>query len=302
MTSADPTRHWVPEDIALAVSSGTSPRAVTPGHVGQFYYSMGPTPAYPGHRNITFPITVHEMAPVKRGWYFAMQFRFLNADGSRGNMGYIGVQPRPNASGTGFHAYCPFSLFGSGGEIVDGDRCRLGADGGAGITCNSKVAIEDFQFGREYLFTVEQDDDEPTWRGYITDAVTGWHKQLGAWKVPEGQKGIQNYHLGFSEWWLRLDSCGGLPYSRATYGRPYSSRPDWVGTFKPDPYEANKPCQGKSGFSWVRNTDGTITTQAGFKHRNRPEPEPCPCGKSCCCTVNVNLGLPAHVGPPISLP
>jgi len=113
---------------------------------------------------------------------------------------------------------------------------------------------------------VEQDADERTWRGSVTDSEIGWWQKLGAWRILEGQKGIQNHHLGFLEWWLGLEDCSRLPYSRVTYGRPYSTRPDRVDGFRVDPREADKPCMGSTGFSWVRNPGGSITAEAGFRN------------------------------------
>lgn len=241
-----------------------------------------------GYRSLTFPITVHEMDPVKRGWYFAMQYTFVRQDGSNGNTGYTGVQPRPNPNGNGYHAYSPFSLFGKGGTVEDTDRCDYGADGGDGITCNSKIAIDDFVFGRQYLFTVNNQDDEPPnlWRGYVTDTVTGWRRQLGAWYTPEGQNGLKASQMAFAEWYAGgIPPCGNVPYTRVTYGAPYSGRVvGWVNM----PWEqANTPCTGNMNFKATDAGGGAKTVELGYRKRVGPDPDPCPCTPEVNVDVNV---------------
>lgn len=253
-----------------------------------------------GFTSITFPITVEEQAPCERGWYFAYQFHFITDAGDMydGNRGYTGVQPRPNSSGRGFHAYCPFSRWGTqdAGDIVDTDRCASGADGSSGISCNELVAVDDFRHGREYLFTVETDavtgGEMGLWRGFVTDAVTYEERQLGAWWAPKGQrtKGLRPWESAFTEMYLDPD-CHKIPYARIRYGVPYSTTaPDAQFKLSSDASEGEW-CHGKQNFSSYLDTDGTRVVEIGWRQRKRRHDQ-----KAChCCTVNVNVEVNVDV-------
>lgn len=261
-------------------------RALTPSHVARIRWNFdndGGTPAG-GFRDLTFPITVHEQVPFQRGWYHAMQWSFTGVGGGY-PMAYTGIQPRPEGV-----AYTPFSMFGKGGEVVDTELCHGGADGGSGVTCNSRPGIEDFHVGREYLFTVEQDpEDQRLFRGWVTDPVTLEERTTGAWRIPAGYGGIRGYHVGFLEYYVRVDSCTALPYCRVTYGRPYSVSAGTMGQLR-DPYEvSDKPCAGQSGFRWERDPDGSVTVELGRKRRTAPDPEPGRCDVD--VTVDVQVAL-----------
>ncbi|WP_367139635.1 hypothetical protein [Saccharothrix sp. HUAS TT1] len=245
---------------------------VTPSHVARLRWNFANVGNAPGggFRDLTFPITVHEMDPLDRGWYFAMQWRWSNA--SAYPMAYTGLQPR--ADGT---CFTPFSLFGKGGEVVDTERCKGGADFGDGITCNNVPGIRDFRLGRRYLLTVDQDaDDERLHRGWVTDETTGLSAATGAWRIPAGHGGVTGYHVGFLEYYRALASCEQLPYARVTYGRPYSTSGAKTGQLEDPAERADKPCAGKSGFRWVRNPDGSVTVEVGHRRRTRPTPPPAP--------------------------
>lgn len=264
-----------------------------------------------GFTSITFPITVEEQDPCERGWYFAYQFHFIRDDGDRyeGNRGYTGVQPRPNSDGSGFHAYCPFSRWGTQqpGDIVDTDGCHSGADGSSGVTCNDRIAIPDFQYGREYLCTVETDavhgGEMGLWRGFVTDSVTLEQRQLGAWWAPQGQrtKGLRPWESAFTEFFLDPE-CHEIPYARIRYGVPYSiTAPDAQFTLGTSVREGEW-CRGKQNFSSYLDTDGTRVVEIGWRQTRRRKPEPrqrpCHCAPHHQVIVNGDVNIYALADTP----
>lgn len=266
---------------------------MTPGHLVNFgwdFDNSGGAPAG-GFRTLTFPITVHAQQPWTRGYYHAQDWGWVNKGWYP--LGYTGVQPRPEG-----HAYVPFSVFGDKAgdepcEVVDEEYCHQGADGDPGVTCNHKPKIPNFVFGREYLYTVEQDaEDERLWRGWVTDAVTHEYAYTGAWRVPEGCGRLKGKHVGFVEYYTRVASCAELPYAKVTFGRPYCAETGQVGQFG-TPYKINnKPCTNKAGLTWSFEPNGDLTIEVGFKKRHRPDPpvpEPCPCVPDVDVEVNVHV-------------
>ena len=201
-----------------------------------------------GFDRILFPMNI-EKSPEERGFYYAMQYRFIN-----GNLGYIGLQPRGKDSGLAI-----FSVFGSGVKPI-APHCTGSADGGEGSSCSKTINLV---FGHKYNLTVKRDDENnKVWRGYVEDTVTGEINEIGAWQPRDGSEGIKNFEGGFVEYYPQINSCSKIPYTKAFFGSPVANS-DISGTLR-KPYIYGK-CKEFVEFSTEENTGGWDISLKGIK-------------------------------------
>ncbi|KAL0568440.1 hypothetical protein V5O48_013539, partial [Marasmius crinis-equi] len=88
-------------------------------------WSMANTPSS-GLKDITFPLNMAN-ATHESGYYYAMQYNFVGLD----QVGYTGIQPRPNNAAGQSVVQSVFSSFVPGTTTSD-SLCHTGADGGPG--------------------------------------------------------------------------------------------------------------------------------------------------------------------------
>lgn len=201
-----------------------------------------------GFDRITFPMNI-EKSPEARGYYYAMQYRFIN-----GNLGYIGLQPRGKDSGLAI-----FSVFGSGVKPV-APHCTGSADGGEGSSCSKKINLV---FGHKYNLTVKRDDkNQNVWRGYVEDTVTGEINEIGAWQPRDGSQGIKNSEGGFVEYYPQINSCLKLSLTKSFFGAPIADA-EVKGSLK-KPYTYGK-CKGSVEFSTTGDASGWDVILKGIK-------------------------------------
>lgn len=240
-----------------------------------------------GYRSITFPLTVHE-GPWRRCYYHAWSYWFRHDDADQGYTGLLAWDKEQ---------YAKFSCFGDGVTLIDDVNCWPSADGGPGCGCEINTGHVP---GREYLYTVECDSlaglhgsDTTIWHGWCTDTVTGDEQRIGTWKVPDWYGGLDWKWIAFHEVYTWLH-CDEIPYTRVTYGVPYSI-PDGVTGHLDDPYHSPQcRCpEGSIGFGWHREPDGAVTIETGFTQR-RKRPRLRPDAPRINVTVNVDVtGQPA---------
>ncbi|WP_367139633.1 hypothetical protein [Saccharothrix sp. HUAS TT1] len=246
-------------------------KSVRPSHLAWVRWYTENRPEW-GWRSLTFPITVHD-GPWARCYYHAFSFWFAGpAAGDRERQGYTGLLAWDGVQ------YAKFSAFGDGVEPIDTAHCWNSADGGSGCSCEVELPHVP---GREYLYTVENDSlaglhggDERIWHGWCTDPVTGREDRIGTWRVPEGFGGLDSEWTAFHEAYTHLPDCSALPYTRVTFGEPYSV-PDHAQGRLGDAYESPMSrCQGACGFDWWREPaeHGGVTVETGFRDRHRPLP------------------------------
>lgn len=201
-----------------------------------------------GFNRITFPLNI-EKSPEARGYYYAMQYRFIN-----GNSGYIGLQPRDKDSGLAI-----FSVFGSGVKPI-APHCTGSADGGEGSSCSKEINLV---FGHKYNLTVKRDaHNHKVWRGYVEDTVTGEVNEIGAWQPKDGSQGVKDSEGGFVEYFPQINSCLKLPYTKSYFGAPIADS-EVKGSLK-KPYIYGK-CKGSVEFSTDGNAGGWDVSLKGIK-------------------------------------
>jgi hypothetical protein len=223
---------------------------ITPGGCGKITWELPRAPAN-GWDEITFPLTVHT-APDAAGWFFAQQFAFVG-----GNLGYCGIRPRPGGANL-----AAFSVFGEGSTVVDGDRCRPGADGGSGASCSAWAPLIR---GREYLFTVYRDHPgSRVWRGTLTDATTLQEWDLGAWSLSH-DGGIKPSHVGFMEYYKAVAACEATPLATLHFGAPYSAPSGTVGRCHSPTHYGR--CNGRTNFASETKPDGRVWMRNGWPTR-----------------------------------
>ena len=146
---------------AAAALSGIA--ASTPGIPGgmvstDFQISGGPSA---GLDDVTYATTVvTEPTRTTDHYFWADQFQFTG-----NHVGYIGLQPRPDAGGTPQGA-AYFSVFGTGVTTSD-PNCSQGADGGSGLSCS--VAFP-YRIGHTYHLNVTRSAAN-TWTGSVTEQI-----------------------------------------------------------------------------------------------------------------------------------
>ncbi|KAJ6532216.1 hypothetical protein DFH09DRAFT_1182459 [Mycena vulgaris] len=192
-----------------------------------------------GLKDITFPLTIVETRHTS-GYFFAQQYGFVNSR----DVGYTGLQPRPNQNGKPvLHAV--FSSFIAGSTTTD-SNCSPGADGGPGVSCSVEW---NGVYGRTYDLEVKSNGSS-LWVGTAVDTVTGARIHIGSYTLPAGVGGIQNSQAGFVEMYLwndgRSHACATLPYQKTIFGHPRSTHLGSIGMQKPA-YEYGD-CVGKVAF------------------------------------------------------
>ncbi|KAB2719220.1 DUF3472 domain-containing protein [Brucella intermedia] len=193
-------RQWLSESFPFD-------RPWQPTGIVRIPYKISQAPSA-GLNSIVFPMTILK-SPEERGYYYAMQYNFIN-----GNTGYIGLQPRGANYGLAI-----FSVFGSGVRPV-APHCTGSADGGEGSSCSREIELI---FDREYQLTVKRDvNNERVWKGFVEDTTTGKSIEIGAWQPREGSEGISGTHVGFVEYYPLINSCSKIPFTEVHFGAPHA--------------------------------------------------------------------------------
>ncbi|KAG9325103.1 hypothetical protein KVV02_006765 [Mortierella alpina] len=208
-----------------------------------------------GLTDITFPFSIAN-APRKNGYYFAQQFSF----NGQSDVGYTGLQPRPDANGRPvIHAF--FSSSVAGTTTID-KNCSHGADGGQGVSC----AIE---FNAPYANSYELEirmTQGTTWQGTVVNTTTGRRVLIGTWTLPAGTGGIKGSETGFMEYFPwndgRPHSCNTLPNTSVVFGIPTTTTKGVTGGLR-DAYEYGN-CVGKVAFKSQRTSNRGVEISVGF--------------------------------------
>lgn len=208
-----------------------------------------------GLTDITFPISIAN-APHQEHFYFAQQFGFVGLS----DIGYTGLQPRPNSNGSSI-IHAAFSSFVPGSRSSD-KNCANGADGGPGVSCSVEIPAT---YTHLYNLVVKNTAGT-TWTGTVVDAVAGSSTHIGSYTLPSGAAGIMDSQLGFIENYVasRNHSCHSLPYTNVTFGAPRTTT-SGAGSGRLDkPYEYGD-CVGKVNFD-VEGTSRGYEVSVGFKN------------------------------------
>ncbi|KAG0306752.1 hypothetical protein BGZ98_001760 [Dissophora globulifera] len=208
-----------------------------------------------GLSDVTFPFNIAN-APHKSGFYFAQQFNFKNG----ANVGYTGLQPRPDSNGNSV-IHAAFSSFQSG-TTSSHPNCSNGADGGPGVSCAVDINGD---YNHTYNLVVENTIGT-TWRGTLVDTMTGGSTVVGEWTLPQGAGRIINGQLGFVEYYTwngqPSHTCDSLPFTEATFYSPTSKTSGASGGRITYVYEYGD-CVGQAGYS-VTKVSGAYDIKVGF--------------------------------------
>ena len=209
-----------------------------------------------GLSDITFPFSIAD-SPHKTGYYFAQQFNF----NGQSDVGYAGLQPRPDSNNGNPVIHAVFSSFINGTTTVD-QNCRLGADGGPGVSC----AVE---FSAPYAdaYQIEITNTQgSTWSGTAVDTTTGKRTHIGSWTLPIGTGGIKGSQVGFIEYYLWNDGkdhpCSSLPYTSMVFGVPTTTTSGANGSLG-NAFEYGN-CVGSVAFKTHRTSDQGVAVSVGF--------------------------------------
>jgi hypothetical protein len=217
-------------------------------------WSFSNTPSS-GLKDVTFPISMAN-APHVEGYYFAQQFAFNGLS----DVGYTGLQPRPDASGSSI-VHAVFSSFVPGTTSTD-PNCHDGADGGAGVSCAVEIPAP---YAPLYDLVVKNTGGT-TWTATLVDTASGKSTHVGSYTLPSGAGGIKSSQVGFVEYypWNAMPShlCSSLPYTNVTFGAPTTSTPGAGSGQVHKPYEYGD-CVGKVNFD-VRTIDQGYQVSVGF--------------------------------------
>ncbi|WP_039058407.1 RICIN domain-containing protein [Enterobacter sp. Bisph1] len=217
-------------------------RPWAPTGIVRIPYSLPEAPKS-GFERLSFPMRI-DHSPEERGYYYAMQYRFIN-----GNLGYIGLQPRGKNTGLAI-----FSVFGNGVTPIAA-HCTGSADGGAGSSCSKTI---DLVFGHTYNLTVKRDEENAkVWRGYVEDTVTGDISEIGAWQPRDGSQGINNSEAGFVEYYPPINACSKIPDTKVFFGAPEADSGISGTLRKPNVYGR---CEGLVEFATEENNGGWDVT------------------------------------------
>jgi hypothetical protein len=166
-----------------------------------------------GLRNISFPMLLAQ-SPHATGWHFAQQFQFIGNN----QVGYIGMQPRPDSAGRPI-LHAVFSSFIAGSTENDAN-CSPGADGGPGVSCGVDFSGS---YGDTYNLEVVNTGGT-TWAGTVVNTATGNRIHIGTWTLPVGTQGIMNSQAGFIEYYPwnagGHRACNTLPRTAIALGFP----------------------------------------------------------------------------------
>jgi len=215
-----------------------------------------------GLTDITFPITIVEAGRIS-GYYFAQQFHFVGVK----EVGYTGIQPRPNSSGKAV-LHGVFSSFVPNTTTSDAN-CKTGADGGAGVSCSVEW---NGVYGRKYNFEIKTTGNR-LWVGTAIDTVTGQSTHIGSYTLPEGSQGVKRSQAGFVEWYpwnsrKPSNHCALLSYQKTIFGNPNTTHAGSVGT-QSLAYEYGD-CVGKVAFHTEKVTGG-VENNCGFSSQSSVE-------------------------------
>ena len=168
-----------------------------------------------GLTDITFPIFMAN-APHSTGYYFAQQFNFIG----QADVGYAGLQPRPDDSNGNPIIHAVFSSFIDGSTTTD-SNCSDGADGGPGVSCSVEFPAL-YSNGFELVI---RNTEGSTWTGTAVD-INGNEVHIGSYTLPAGTKGIVGHQGGFVEyspWNSGTHTCPSLPHTSVVFGVPTTS-------------------------------------------------------------------------------
>ncbi|KAL0564486.1 hypothetical protein V5O48_017558 [Marasmius crinis-equi] len=203
-----------------------------------------------GLKDITFPINMANAAH-ESGYYHAMQYGFVGLN----DIGYTGIQPRPDNSAGQSVVHGVFSSFAAGTTTND-SQCTPGADGGPGVSCAVEIPSP---YADTYNFVVTNTGGT-TWAGTMVNTATGTQTHIGSWTLPSGSGGIQSSQVGFVEYYPwnsgePPNHCQMLPKTEVFFGTP-TTKTGVVSLAKlSDAYEYGD-CVGQVNFSQVRTADG----------------------------------------------
>jgi hypothetical protein len=241
--------------ITIAAVLAACAPSVAFGLVGN-NWSFRKTPAQ-GLNDITFPFNIAK-APHQSGYYYAQQFNFLNVE----NVGYTGLQPRPNAKGHQI-VHAAFSSFQSG-TTSKHPNCSNGADGGAGVSCAVEINGD---YSHTYNLVVENTKGT-TWRGSLGDTKTKKSTVVGEWTLPSGSGKIVGNQVGFVEYYpwnsQASHTCGSLPWTESVFYNPTTKTKGASGGAVTSVYEYGD-CIGKAGYK-LRKVSGGYDITVGFKN------------------------------------
>ncbi|MFF1355165.1 hypothetical protein [Streptomyces sp. NPDC058297] len=164
-----------------------------------------------GLTSLNFPITVNTGTAHVAGTYFAMQYGFTG----QSDIGYAGLQPRPDANGHQ-RLHGVFSSFISGTTSTHAN-CSDGADGGAGVSCGVDF---DAVYGHTFRVEITQAGTD-TWSGTVVDTNNGQRIPVGTYKLPAGSGNLKASQAGFIEYY-NVPSCDQQPRYDVTFGGPSS--------------------------------------------------------------------------------
>ncbi|MFI7344109.1 DUF3472 domain-containing protein [Streptomyces sp. NPDC050085] len=216
--------------------------AVTPGHMINAYTRVDGAPA-DGLTSISYHITINKQ-PDAKGYFFAQAFYFKN-----GQVGYIGLQPRVNATEPN-RAF--FSVFGAGTTDSDAN-CNPGADGGEGTSCN--IAY-DYVTGRQYRLKIQQLSAR-VWEGIVYDTVTGATQHIGTWTVSTAAGLLKPTGVAFVEHFLPVADCDSIAPASAYFSDPQGNGSTYSGTTTSA--VTLGACKAKASYS-IGSTGFTSTT------------------------------------------
>ncbi|KAJ7176137.1 hypothetical protein C8R43DRAFT_1118665 [Mycena crocata] len=181
-----------------------------------------------GLTDITFPLTILA-AEHFSGYYFAQQFSF----GGNDDIGYTGLQPRPDDTTGRPFLMAVFSSFINGTTTTDAN-CFAGADGGPGVSCSIEFPAD---YNHTYELEVVSAGAAGLWNGSVVDTVSNERKRIGSWTLPTefSGSGIQGAQTGFVEWYpwnveIPADHCALLPYQKTRFGAPRTTNAGSVGS------------------------------------------------------------------------
>ena len=195
---------------AVAAGPGIPAHAQTFGGNELLSWSVSSAPAA-GLSSVTFPITVAPATARRAGTYFAMQYGFTG----QSDVGYTGLQPRPDSQGSG-RLRGVFSSFIAGTTSTD-PNCTPGADGGPGVSCGLEFNAV---YGHTYNMVVRQTGTD-TWSGTAVDTTTGQSTHIGSYKLPAGSGNLKPSQSGFVEYY-DVPSCTQQQKYDVTFGAPSS--------------------------------------------------------------------------------
>ncbi|MBK0331330.1 hypothetical protein I8D64_07935 [Brachybacterium sp. MASK1Z-5] len=213
MTPALGAALLVPALLAAPASASPPAQAETQPFGGNVRYAWEiPDAPASGMTSLTMPMTIHEDSDYIDGSYVAVQYAFTGQD----QVGYMGLQPRPDSTTGKTRLHGVFSSFIPGTTSTD-SNCTDGADGGAGVSCaNDFTAVA----GRTYDIEVKK-AGKNTWTGTAIDTVKGKRFHIGTYTVPAGSGKLVNKQTGFVEnYWNHSRTCEGIQRIDTTVGRP----------------------------------------------------------------------------------